>query len=44
MDVSLRIVTRWRTGDSEPSGDYLARLCHALDRPVEFFYPDKAAA
>lgn len=41
IDVSLRLVQRWRSGKGEPSAEYLARLCAALNRPVEFFYPDR---
>lgn len=44
VGVRLRTVTRWRGGYSEPHGEDLARLCHALDRPAEFFYPPEEVA
>lgn len=45
IDVSLRVVQRWRSGKGEPNGASLSRLCLALGKPVSFFYDngDKAA-
>lgn len=43
-DVKLRVLQRYRAGDVEPSGATLARLCRVLERPVEWFYDDRAAA
>lgn len=44
IDVSLRVVQRWRSGEGEPTGASLARLCLALGKPVEFFYENGKAA
>lgn len=38
--VQLRLLQRYRSGEVEPSGATLARLCVALDRSAEWFYDE----
>lgn len=44
IDVTLRTVQRWRSGEGEPQGAQLAKVAAALGRPVEWFYPDTRRA
>lgn len=44
LNVPLRSVQRWRSGESQPSGAALSRLCLALGKPIDFFYENGEAA
>ncbi len=40
VGVTLRTATRWRNGESEPSGADLVRLAAWLERDPAWFYVD----
>jgi ribosome-binding protein aMBF1 (putative translation factor) len=42
-DIRLRALQRYRSGQIEPKGQALARLCVALDRPIDWFYDNSVA-
>lgn len=44
IDVSLRTVQRWRSGDTEPSGSDLVSLALALGRDPSWFYESEEQA
>jgi transcriptional regulator with XRE-family HTH domain len=46
IDRSLRLVQKWRAGDSVPSFGNVVRLSRALDVPIDYFAaePNEVAA
>jgi len=44
IDKSLRTVTRWRAGNSEPSGADLVLIARELERAPEWFFSEPTAA
>jgi transcriptional regulator with XRE-family HTH domain len=40
VGVTLRTATRWRNGESEPSGADLVRIAAATGRDAAWFYAD----
>lgn len=44
IDVTVRLVQRWRAGTVVPSLPNLHRLSETLDRPVAWFFTDDEAA
>lgn len=44
IDVTLRTVQRWRSGDSQPSGHQAVLVARTLGLTVEQMYPVEEAA
>lgn len=43
VGVGLRVVQRWRSGDTEPAGRNLVRLAAVLRRDPAWFFEDQTA-
>lgn len=44
LDVTLRTYQRWESGEGEPRGEQLARVCLLYGRPVGWFYEENGEA